>query len=217
MGNFANIVFHKPCESFLFVRVLGNIYLCAGFIEIKDYIELNKKEKNMKKRMIFVGVMAVMAMGLNAQDKVVLRSGEELNVKIVQNGETSIQFQFPGEEMLNEKNKREIKYIVYASGRREECSQGIEVPVIKSKSDWKNVVITYLESDVVGLKRVGELKATSGWGGPLGSSMGYKGALNKLKKKAAKMGAGVILVHESPNKTAAAFGGGVQVVGTAYK
>ena len=172
----------------------------------------------MKKRMIFVGVMAVMAIGLKAQDKVVLRSGEELNVKIVQNGETSIQFQYPGEEMLNEKNKREIKYIVYASGRREECSQGIEVPVIKSKSDWKKkVVITYVESDVVGLKRVGELKATSGWGGPLGSSMGYKGALNKLKKKAAKMGAGVVLVHESPNKTAAALGGGVQVVGTAYK
>ena len=52
--------------------------------------------------------MAVMAMGLKAQDKVVLSSGEELNVKIVQNGEISIQFQFPGEEMLNEKNKREI-------------------------------------------------------------------------------------------------------------
>lgn len=171
----------------------------------------------MKKRMILMGVMAVVAMGLKAQDKVVLRSGEELNVKIVQNGETSIQYQFPGEEMLNEKNKREIKYIVYASGRREECSQGIEVPVIKSMNDWKKVVITYVESDVIGLKRVGEVKATSGWGGPLGSSMGYKGALNKLKKRAAKMGAGVVLVHESPNKTAAALGGGVQVVGTAYQ
>ena len=121
----------------------------------------------MKKRMILMGVMAVVAMGLKAQDKVVLRSGEELNVKIVQNGETSIQYQFPGEEMLNEKNKREIKYIMYASGRREECSQGIEVPVIKSKNDWKNVVITYVESDVIGLKRVGEVKATSGWGGHL--------------------------------------------------
>ena len=118
----------------------------------------------MKKRMILMGVMAVVAMGLKAQNKVVLRSGEELNVKIVQNGETSIQYQFPGEEMLNEKNKREIKYIMYASGRREECSQGIEVPVIKSKNDWKNVVITYVESDVIGLKRVGEVKATSGWG-----------------------------------------------------
>ena len=89
--------------------------------------------------------------------------------------------------------------------------------MIKSKDDWKLVVITYVESDVIGLKRVGELKATSGWGGSLGSSMGYKGALNKLKKKAAKMGAGVILVHDNPNKLASALGGGVQVIGTAYK
>ena len=74
----------------------------------------------MKKRMILMGLMAVVATGLKAQDKVVLRSGEELNVKIVQSGETSIQYQFPGEELVNEKNKREIKYIVYASGRREE-------------------------------------------------------------------------------------------------
>ena len=171
----------------------------------------------MKKKMILVALTAMVAAGAKAQDKVVLRSGEELNVKIVQNGETSIQYRFPGEEMLNEKNKREIKYIEYASGRKEECSQGIEVPVIKSKADWKQVVVTYVESDVIGLKRVKELKATSAWGGSLGSSMGYKGALNKLKKKAAKLGAGVILVHDNPNKMAAALGGGVQVIGTAYK
>lgn len=171
----------------------------------------------MKKKMILVALTAMVAVGAKAQDKVVLRSGEELNVKVVQNGETSIQYRFPGEEMLNEKNKREIKYIVYASGRREECSQGIEVPEIKGKDDWKKVVITYVESDVIGLKRVSELKATSGWGGSLGSSMGYKDALNKLKKKAAKLGAGVILVHDNPNKLAAALGGGVQVIGTAYK
>ena len=171
----------------------------------------------MKKRVILVALTAMVAAGAKAQDKVVLRSGEELNVKIVQNGETSIQYQYPGEEMLNEKNKREIKYIVYASGRREECSQGIEVPEIKGKADWQKVVVTYLESDIIGLKRVGELKATSGWGGSLGSSIGYKDALKKLKKKAAKLGAGVILVHDNPNKMAAALGGGVQVIGTAYK
>ncbi len=189
-----------------------------GIFAVVFILTQNKeRKKNMKKRVILMVLTAVVAVGAKAQDKVVLRSGEELNVKIVKNGETSIQYQFPGEEMLNEKNKREIKYIEYASGRKEECSQGIEVPVIKSKDDWKLVVVTYVESDVIGLKRVGELKATSGWGGSLGSSMGYKGALNKLKKKAAKMGAGVILVHDNPNKLAAALGGGVQVIGTAYK
>ena len=35
--------FHKPCEPFLFVGVLGNIYLCADFIEIKGLFRTKQK------------------------------------------------------------------------------------------------------------------------------------------------------------------------------
>ena len=37
----------------------------------------------MKKKMILVALTAMVAVGAKAQDKVVLRSGEELNVKVV--------------------------------------------------------------------------------------------------------------------------------------
>lgn len=171
----------------------------------------------MKKLFTIICISAIFADNAYSQDKVVLKSGEELNVKIVQNNETTIQFQYPGETLVNEKNKREIQYIVYESGRREEINQGIVVPKISSKDDWEKVVETYLESDVAGLTRVAQLKATSGWGGSLGSSIGYKGAIKKLKKKAAKLGAGVILIHGAPNQAAASRGGGVQVIATAYK
>ena len=154
----------------------------------------------MKKLFAIICISAIFADNAYSQDKVVLKSGEELNVKIVQNNETTIQFQYPGETLVNEKNKREIQYIVYESGRREEINQGIVVPKISSKDDWEKVVETYLESDVAGLTRVAQLKATSGWGGSLGSSIGYKGAIKKLKKKAAKLGAGVILIHGVPNQ-----------------
>ena len=53
------LLFHKPCEPFLFVRVLGNIYLCAGFIEIKDYLELNKKEEKHEEKKDFNGFSQV--------------------------------------------------------------------------------------------------------------------------------------------------------------
>ena len=46
-----------------------------------------------------------------AQDKVVLKNGEVLNVKVVKNDEKAIEFQYPGESLLNVKNKREIKRI----------------------------------------------------------------------------------------------------------
>ena len=152
-----------------------------------------------------------------AQDKVYLKNGEELNVKIVKNDEKTIEFQYPGESMLNVKNKREIKKIVYESGREELINVGINVPIIESEKDWEKVVETYLETDVEGLTRVDEIKATSGWGGSLGSSLGYKDAVKKLKKKAAKLGAGVILIHGQPNQSASSRGGGVQVIATAYK
>ena len=152
-----------------------------------------------------------------AQDKVILKNGEELNVKVVKNNEKTIEFLYPGESMVNEKNKREIKKIVYESGREETFNVGINVPEIKGEKDWEKVVETYLEADVEGLTRVDEIKATSGWGGAMASSAGYKGAIKKLKKKAAKLGAGVILIHGQPNQSASARGGGVQVIATAYK
>ena len=169
------------------------------------------------KKQLFVFLSLFLGVSLYAQDKVVLKNGEELNVKVVKNDEKNIEFQYPGESMVNVKNKREIKKIVYESGREETINVGIEVPVITSADDWEKVVETYLESDVEGLTRVDEIKATSGWGGALGSSLGYKGAIKKLKKKAAKLGAGVILIHGQPNQSASSRGGGVQVIATAYK
>ena len=169
------------------------------------------------KKLLFVTISLFLGVSTYAQDKVVLKNGEELNVKVVKNDEKTIEFQYPGESMVNVKNKREIKKIVYESGREEIINVGINVPEISGEKDWKNVVETYLEADVEGLTRVDELKATSGWGGSLGSSMGYKDAIKKLKKKAAKLGAGVILIHGQPNQSASSKGGGVQVIATAYK
>lgn len=170
------------------------------------------------KKSAFILVVLFAYCGLSyAQDTVVLRNGESLNVKIVKSTNSFIEFTYPGEELINEKSKKEISYIVYANGRKEECNQKFRVPIIKGKGDWEKVVITHLASDVDGLTRVDEIAATSGWGGSFGSSVGYKNAIKKLKKKAAKLGAGVILISDRPNEAAAALGGGVQVVGVAYK
>lgn len=169
------------------------------------------------KKLLFLLFIVTYSMNIFAQDTIALKNGESIYVKITKDGSNEVEFTYPNETITNTKSKKEIAYIVFASGRREECHQGIQVPKITSPNDWEKVVVTYLESDVEGLTRVDEIKATSGWGGSLGSSIGYKGAIKKLKKKAAKMGAGVILVHGSPNQSAAALGGGVQVIATAYK
>ena len=164
----------------------------------------------MKKLVLFIVTMAF-AVSLNAQDKVILKNGEMLNVNVTKNDETSIEFQYPNETLVNVKNKREIKKIIYASGREEEF--GIVVPVINSPKDWKKVLVTYEESDVVGLTKVCDLKSVRiFW-----ALSEYEECIDKLKKKAAKKGAGVILIHRQTNLLTAAIEEIVRVKATAYK
>ena len=169
------------------------------------------------KKLVFVLSGVAFAICANAQDTVALKNGEKLYVKVVANKEASIMFTYPGEELQNEKSKREISYIVYASGRKEEIHYGLDLPIINGEDDWEKVIETYVEADVAGLTRVQELKAKSGWGGAAGSNLGYKNCIKKLKKKAAKLGCSVILIHGQPTGSAAARGGSVQVIATAYK
>lgn len=169
------------------------------------------------KKMFFLSACIAFAIYSNAQDTVALKNGEKLFVKVVANKEASIMFTYPGEDLQNEKSKREISYIVYASGRKEEIHYGLDLPVINGEDDWEKVIETYVEKDVADLTRVQELKAKSGWGGAAGSNLGYKKCIKSLKKQAAKLGCSVILIHGQPTGAAAARGGNVHVIATAYK
>ena len=169
------------------------------------------------KKYLLLALCAFLVQALSAQDRIVKRRGETIEVNITKSTDDAVEYVYPGETVVNEVSKKSLSKIIYSSGRVEVCNTNFALPVINGKEDWKKVVVTYLESDVRGLTRVKEIKATSGWGGSLMSSVGYNDALNKLKKQAAKLGASVILVNGVPNEHAAARGGGVKVVGVCYK
>lgn len=151
-----------------------------------------------------------------AQDKVVLRNGEELNVKVTMVGTDCVQFQYPGETVVNQKTKNEVRYILYENGRKEKITSSVDVPIINPdnwKKEWEKVIVTYVSDDVEGLTRVDNIQSTSTWGGlGGGQGLGYKRCIKGLKKKAAKLGAGIILITDRPSKLS-----GVTVVGTCYK
>jgi len=171
----------------------------------------------MKRLLLIALMMLPLVFIMNAKDKVVKRNGEVIEVEIKKSTPEIIEFTYPNEDVVNELSKKTIKEIVYSSGRVETCNTNLEIPVIESEKDWEKVIVTYLESDVKGLTRVKDLKATSGWGGAMGSSLGYNNAVKSLKKQAAKLKAPILLITDMPNKEAAARGGGVKVVGVAYK
>lgn len=65
-----------------------------------------------------------------AQDKIILRDGTELNVKVLESKENVVVFTYPNEDIKNEKPKSMIDYILYASGRKEE---GMKIPSYRDK------------------------------------------------------------------------------------
>ena len=128
-----------------------------------------------------------------AQDVVVLRDSTRMNVKVVESNDKAIVFTYPNEDIRNEKAKKQIAYIIYASGRREECKSVVEIPTISGKDDWEKVVVTREKEDVDGLTKVKYLSVSGGsvW---VTRESAHNSAIEKIKKKAAKLGCGIVLV-----------------------
>ena len=148
------------------------------------------------KHLFIISILFLSANSIQAQDKVVLRTGDTLTVNVTKNTETAIEFTYPNETAVNEKQKRDISCIIYASGRREEIKQqGIVIPEISGEDDWEKVVVTSNRDDVAGLSKVKSLSVSAGNGGVFDSaSKAHEKAIKKLKKKVAKMKYGVVLI-----------------------
>ena len=168
------------------------------------------------KRLIFFSVLYFFSFILYAQDTIILRSGEEIKVNIVKNTSDFVEYIYPNETTVNQTLKKTIRKIVFSSGREEICNSEFVVPEVRGEQDWKKVIITYEYEDVRGLTRVGDVKATGAFAGPFASA-GLKNAIKRIKHRAAKIGAGIVLIHNKPDVSGALPGNGVQLLGTAYK
>lgn len=90
-------------------------------------------------------------------------------------------------------------------------SQQLNIPVITSKSQWKEVIITDDFDDVKNLVKVKDLKVNTGAGMAMYAAAKKK-AIKKLQKEAAKLGCGIVYMPEPPR-----FNFSVKGYGTAYK
>lgn len=118
-----------------------------------------------------------------AADKIFLHSGKTIDGKVVKVDDFKIIFKYDGEDAENTLSKKAIEKIVYNSGREEAISDKI---VINGKEDWEKVEILLDVSEIVGLKKVDEIKGKS-TGGFSGSKSDKK-ANKKLLEAAAEMG-----------------------------
>lgn len=147
------------------------------------------------KKFLLLSYLILVCVTSNAQDKVVLRDSTVLNVNVVEINEKSIFFSYPNETLKNEKSKNQIAYIVYASGRKEEFKQSVQIPVITNSEDWEKVIVTNNREDVDGLTMIQSITVSGGNGLRFSSATSaHEKAINKLKKKASEKRCGIVLI-----------------------
>lgn len=168
-------------------------------------------------RWLLLAVFAFTAALSHAQDKIIMRNGDTLTVNISKSTPELVEFTYPGETAISQEYKNAISRIIHKGGRVEECSAQTTLAKIEGPDDWEKVVITYTESDVKGLTKVGQITATSGWGGAMATGLGYTKALKKIKKRAAQQKAAIVWITDKPNEHTTGSGAGVKITGIAYR
>lgn len=150
-------------------------------------------------------------------DKIFFKNGEVAEGKVVKITEDAVEYTLPNEDLIISTYKAMLHKIVFSGGRVEEFQNLLNIKIITSDKQWRDVVITYNVEDTRGLERVGTISEASGWGGALASGKGYNNAVEKLQKEAADMGCGLVLVNMSPTEHTSSHGSGVRVNATAYR
>lgn len=160
---------------------------------------------------ILFSILSLIVSDILAQDKIIKRTGDTLNVKIVTSTPDMVEFTYPNEQVVNSEYKNSLVKIIYASGRVEDCAGEKKLAVVNGVKDWEKVEITSNPDDVKGLTKLGEVIGKSGWGGSGAQGLGDKNARKDLKKNAAKLNASIVLLQEKADTW------GVKLVGVAYK
>jgi hypothetical protein len=144
---------------------------------------------------------------------------DTLNVSIIKNAPDVVEYKFENESVINIVNKKEIYKIIFSSGRTEVPNQK-KLAVINSKKDWEKVLITFDENDVAGMTECGKVVGSSATGIAGAAMSTGEGAMRQMKKKAAEIGAPIILIVDGWNKEKGrptAGIAGVMLTGIAYK
>lgn len=157
----------------------------------------------------------------NAQDLVIMLNRDSLNVVVTKNAPDVVEYKYENETAINVVEKSNIHKIIFASGRVEICNERRNLPAISGKKDWEKVIITFDENDVLGLSECGTVTVSSASGYVGAAFEKGESAKKQMMKKAAELGAPIVLVLEGwnkeKNKPIVGFAGSVTLSGKAYK
>jgi len=139
-----------------------------------------------------------------AQDTIVKHSGDRLEkVKVVAVNDYSIVFTYPGETATNTVGKAAVDKILFESGRVQQITEYIST---KGRDGWERVLITDNPNEVIGLRRVGEVKSKAGGYWSFRSTKGSdRKATERIKKEVVELGGHVVFIQQHQTKGRAVY------------
>lgn len=134
-----------------------------------------------------------------SQDTIVKHSGSRMEkVKVIAVNDYSITFTYPGESVTNTIGKAAVDRIIFESGRVEQITEPVSV---QGADGWKNVIITNNPNEVIGLRRVGEVKSKAGGYWSFRSTKGSdRKATERIKKEVVELGGHVVFIQQHQTK-----------------
>lgn len=137
---------------------------------------------------IITVVLASVSMVMAQTDQIFFHNGKTIDANVSLVDDFKVIFKYAGENAEQTTSKMTIAKIVYNSGREEEISEKIE---INGKADWEKVAVLLDKSEIVGLKKVGEVqgKTTGFFSGYTSAAGTDKRSIKKLLMAAAEKGA----------------------------
>jgi len=149
------------------------------------------------KEIILLSLLLLSGFLLNAQDQpekldtIFLLSRKKLVVQIKNVSSATVRYYDPKNQGSFTIERKQIQQIVFSNGRKEVFNKPVFSMV--AEGDWKTIIVTDNKNDVSGLYELGFVNGKSSAGSKDAKSA-KRSAIIRMQKRAANMGAAIVLV-----------------------
>lgn len=148
------------------------------------------------KNLLIITVTLLMSLTVTAQehenlDTIYKLGRRKLVVKVKNISSSTVRYLDPETDEIVTLERKQIQKIIFSNGRKEVFNKPVMMMV--EEGDWKTVIITDRKNDVEGLYELGAVDAKSS-AGSRNAKSAKKSATIRLQKKAANLGAMIVLI-----------------------
>jgi hypothetical protein len=146
-------------------------------------------------------------------DTIIKLGGKKISCTVLKENATSFTYTLPEKSELNEMPKKDVQTVIYRNGRKRDVNKPVFQVI--DQSHWEAVLVTENPAEVDGLYKIGAIKTTAA-SESRSPEAAKSSATIRLQKKAANMGALIVLIVDSELKGGYGEIPGCELIGVAY-